>query len=73
MALEKELRRLRESGVTSLACCLMHSYLNSEHEQLVGSLAAKLGFSHVSLSSQVTFGTSKDCILTVFTLPLGCR
>ena len=46
-------RTARESGVTSLACCLLHSYLNSEHELLVGSLAAKLGFTHVSLSSQV--------------------
>merc|ERR1719392_18559 len=51
--LEKKLRALKERGINSLACVLMHSYMNSEHEQVVGEIARKLGFGHVSLSSQV--------------------
>ena len=51
--LEQKLSSLKQRGVDSIACVLMHSYMNSEHEQLVGSIASKLGFGHVSLSSQV--------------------
>lgn len=51
--LEKQLIDLKEQGINSLACVLMHSYMNNEHEKIVGDLAIKLGFEHVSLSSQV--------------------
>ena len=51
--LEQKLMRLKQRGVDSIACVLMHSYMNSEHEQVVGHIAQKLGFGHVSLSSQV--------------------
>ncbi|XP_043192342.1 5-oxoprolinase-like [Amphibalanus amphitrite] len=52
-ALEPQLQALLDRGITSLAVVLMHSYLYPDHEQLVGGLAARLGFTHVSLSSEV--------------------
>ncbi|XP_063777232.1 5-oxoprolinase isoform X1 [Pseudophryne corroboree] len=40
-------------GIQSLAVVLMHSYTWSSHEHQVGDLARSLGFTHVSLSSEV--------------------
>lgn len=40
-------------GIRSLAVVLMHSYTWSSHEQQIGELAHSLGFTHVSLSSEV--------------------
>ncbi|XP_018428770.1 PREDICTED: 5-oxoprolinase isoform X1 [Nanorana parkeri] len=40
-------------GIRSLAVVLMHSYTWSTHEHQVGELARSLGFTHVSLSSEV--------------------
>ena len=51
--LESKLRGLKERGIDSIACVLMHSYMNSEHEAMVGQMAAGLGFGHISLSSGV--------------------
>ena len=71
--LKKDLEGLRERGISSLACVLMHSYLHASHEEQVGRLARDLGFTHVSLSSQVMpmvrivprgFTASADAYLT---------
>ena len=51
--LRKKLAGLKERGINSISCVLMHSYLNSEHERKVGEIAASLGFGHISLSSEV--------------------
>ncbi|XP_073522528.1 5-oxoprolinase-like isoform X1 [Phyllobates terribilis] len=40
-------------GIRSLAVVLMHSYAWSSHEHQIGELACSLGFTHVSLSSEV--------------------
>uniref|UniRef100_A0A667XI12 5-oxoprolinase, ATP-hydrolysing n=1 Tax=Myripristis murdjan TaxID=586833 RepID=A0A667XI12_9TELE len=50
---EKDLRGVLSRGITSLAVLLLHSYTWSEHEKAVGSLARRLGFTQVSLSSEV--------------------
>ncbi|XP_036377739.1 5-oxoprolinase [Megalops cyprinoides] len=50
---ERDLRGVLSRGITSLAVLLLHSYTWSEHEQVVGSLARRLGFTQVSLSSEV--------------------
>jgi 5-oxoprolinase (ATP-hydrolysing) len=42
--------RLRDDGIESLAVCLLHSYRNPIHEEVVGEIAVGLGFSHVALS-----------------------
>ena len=54
---EAALRRLlvpvREKGIKSLAVVLMHSYMFPDHEKVVGKIAREMGFTHVSLSSDI--------------------
>ncbi|GIW98853.1 MAG: 5-oxoprolinase [Pirellulaceae bacterium] len=49
----RKFRRLLDAGIESLAICLLHAYLNGEHEQQLAELARRLGFPHVSTSHQV--------------------
>ncbi|XP_074550133.1 5-oxoprolinase [Halichoeres trimaculatus] len=50
---EKDLRGVLSRGITGLAVLLLHSYTWSDHEKAVGTLARRLGFTQVSLSSEV--------------------
>ncbi|XP_017157466.1 5-oxoprolinase [Poecilia reticulata] len=50
---EKDLRGVLSRGISSIAVLLLHSYTWSDHEKAVGSLARRLGFTQVSLSSEV--------------------
>lgn len=47
------LQRAYDSGIRSLAIVLLHSYLHDAHERALGRLAEEIGFTHVSLSSEV--------------------
>ncbi len=51
--LEPQLQQMLAVGITSLAVVFMHAYACPQHEQEVGRLASNLGFTQVSLSSQV--------------------
>jgi 5-oxoprolinase (ATP-hydrolysing) len=51
--LEEPLRAVYERGVRSVAVVLMHSYAFREHEQAIGRLCARIGFTQVSLSGDV--------------------
>ncbi len=53
IALELQLKELLDRGIYSLAVVLMHSYKFPEHEQQIAKLAYSLGFTHVSVSSDV--------------------
>ena len=72
---ESGLQKLYDDGYRSIAICFMHSYtfpgtknpftkLTSDHEILVGKLAEKIGFTHISISSSlmpmVTSPTTKS-------------
>ncbi|VEU23145.1 DEKNAAE104192 [Brettanomyces naardenensis] len=48
------LQLVYDSGIRSIAICLMHSYTFPDHELLVGKIAQSIGFEHISLSSQLT-------------------
>ncbi|GAA6037141.1 hypothetical protein JCM8097_008756 [Rhodosporidiobolus ruineniae] len=48
---EKGLKKLYEEGYRSLAVVLMHSFTYPEHEQQIASIAERLGFDFISLSS----------------------
>ncbi|XP_029003431.1 5-oxoprolinase [Betta splendens] len=50
---EDDLRGVLSRGIRSLAVLLLHSYTWSDHEKAVGALARRLGFTQVSLSSEV--------------------
>jgi 5-oxoprolinase (ATP-hydrolysing) len=45
--------KLRQSGITALAVCLMHAYVYGAHEVLVGKMASDVGYEMVALSHQV--------------------
>ncbi len=51
--LKPRLQEVYEQGIRSLAVVLMHAYAWPEHELAIGRLARQLGFTQVSLSSQV--------------------
>jgi 5-oxoprolinase (ATP-hydrolysing) len=53
-AAERELRALLDCGITGCAIVLMHGYRHHRHEELLAGLARRLGFSHVSVSHQVS-------------------
>lgn len=50
----KDLLSLYDDGYRSIAVCLAHSYTFPQHELRIAELAEKIGFSHISLSSQLT-------------------
>lgn len=52
-AIKQQLQPFYDQGFRSVAICLLHSYTFPDHETQVGELAKSIGFTHVSLSSQV--------------------
>jgi 5-oxoprolinase (ATP-hydrolysing) len=48
-----QLMEIYDSGIKSIAVCLMHSYTYPAHEALVGKVARDIGFEHISLSSEL--------------------
>ncbi len=52
-ALRPRLAALRERGIEALAVVFMHAYAWPGHERRVGALARELGFTQISLSSEV--------------------
>ncbi|MCX3064260.1 hydantoinase B/oxoprolinase family protein [Streptomyces beihaiensis] len=53
-SLEPELRRAHDDGIDAVAVVCMHSHLHPRNEQAIGALAARIGFSQISLSSEVS-------------------
>ena len=51
--IEQDLKTLYDDGFRSLAVVFIHSYTFPDHEQLVGKIAKKVGFTHISLSSSL--------------------
>lgn len=49
--IERDLRKLYDDGVRSLAIVFAHSFTYPEHEKLVANLARTIGFEHISTSS----------------------
>lgn len=48
-----QLRRIKDQKINSLAIALLHSYTYPEHEQRIKHIAVKLGFKHITLSSEI--------------------
>ncbi len=53
VALRPHLEDALRDGITSVAICLVHSYLFPAHEHVVADLARQVGFAHVSVSSSL--------------------
>jgi len=52
-SLELRFQNFVVSGILSLAVALIHSYTFHEHETRVAAIAESLGFTNISLSSQI--------------------
>lgn len=52
-AVRTQLQQVYDSGLRSIAVCLMHAYTYPDHEALVGRIAKDIGFDHVSLSHEL--------------------
>lgn len=52
-ALERDLKKVFDAGIRSLAVSLIHSYNYPQHELMVESVAKEMGFTHISLSSKI--------------------
>ncbi len=48
------LKQLHDSGVESVAICLLHAFANSEHERVVEKIAREIGFTEISTSSRLS-------------------
>ena len=48
-----QLVALKAEGIESLAVCLLNAYANPAHEELIGRIAAEIGFEEISLSTRV--------------------
>lgn len=51
--IREQLQEVFNSGLKSIAVCLMHGYTFPHHEALVGRIARDIGFTHVSLSHEL--------------------
>jgi 5-oxoprolinase (ATP-hydrolysing) len=51
--IRKQLQEVFNSGLKSIAVCLMHGYTYPHHEAAVGKIAREIGFEHVSLSHEL--------------------
>jgi len=51
--IKKELKKLKKSGIDSLAVALLHSYSFDKHEKIIKKTAKEAGFKNISLSSEV--------------------
>lgn len=52
--IESTLKLIYAMGIRSIGVALLHSYTYPQHEQLIGSIAKKIGFTHISLSSELS-------------------
>ncbi|KAF4552521.1 5-oxoprolinase [Elsinoe fawcettii] len=50
---KKQLQEVYDSGLRSVAVCLLHGYTFPNHERTIGELAKEIGFKHVSLSHEL--------------------
>lgn len=53
-ALEKDLLLINNKDNKSVAICLMNAYVNSSNERVAAAVARKLGFGHISVSSELS-------------------
>ncbi|GAB7360864.1 hypothetical protein MBLNU230_g0850t1 [Neophaeotheca triangularis] len=51
--IREQLQEVYDSGLKSIAVCLMHGYTFPRHEAMVGQIAKEIGFTHVSLSHEL--------------------
>ena len=53
-SIRKQLLELQKTDVESIAICLLHSFANPAHEELVETIAREVGFEEISMSSRLS-------------------
>jgi 5-oxoprolinase (ATP-hydrolysing) len=53
-AIRKQLESVRTAGIKSLAICLLHSFANAAHEEIVERIAREIGFAEISTSGRLS-------------------
>jgi 5-oxoprolinase (ATP-hydrolysing) len=53
-AARRQFAELREAGIESLGICLLHSFANAAHEELLAGWACEAGFYEISVSSRLS-------------------
>ncbi|KAK2724731.1 hypothetical protein QYM36_001279, partial [Artemia franciscana] len=48
-----KLNKVYSNGIRSLAIVFMHSYIYDDHEKKIAAVAREIGFTHVSMSSEI--------------------
>jgi 5-oxoprolinase (ATP-hydrolysing) len=48
------LQQLRDDGIDAIAICLINAYRNPAHEKALAEVAAEIGFSQISVSTQLS-------------------
>ncbi|KAJ2849628.1 hypothetical protein IWW36_002491 [Coemansia brasiliensis] len=51
---QQQLQDVYDSGIRSVAVCLMHAYTFTAHEDKIGDIASSIGFTHITLSSRLS-------------------
>lgn len=51
--IKQQLQQVYDSGLRSIAVCLLHGYTYTQHEAMIGNIAKEIGFLHVSLSHEL--------------------
>lgn len=51
--LKRELEKIHDKGISSIAVVLMHSYIYPAHEEIIEKIARSVGIESVSLSSKI--------------------
>lgn len=54
IVVERDLKRLRDDGIDTLAIALVNAFANDTHERVVEKIARRLGFTHVSVSTALS-------------------
>jgi 5-oxoprolinase (ATP-hydrolysing) len=52
-AVREQLQSLRDKGINSIAVVFLHSFLYPQHEHDVAAIARQIGFTQISLSSEL--------------------
>ncbi|WVR09658.1 hypothetical protein IAU60_006733 [Kwoniella sp. DSM 27419] len=52
--MENDLQALYNRGLRAVAVCLLHSYTFPQHERQIGEIARRVGFTQISLSSDLS-------------------
>lgn len=68
------LQIIYNQGIKSVAIALMHSYTFPEHEKIVGEIAKKIGFTNISLSSELSpmikyVNRANSCVADAYLTP----